>query len=112
MMPLPDALECTDADDGLLTIDTAVRQALLEYPDDDDYKWHHVLLLERVGAGKWLMANPYGAVFQKDITGRMVIPLERNALLPDDDRPFLIFDSEVSEAEIAVLMVRATALKD
>ena len=91
-MPI-DALELV-AGEEKSTLDLPERQVLVNFPDDVDYQWHHLLLLLRGGAGKWFVGDPYGQVRLLDPTAMLVVPLDRDAPFPDADRPHLIFSSE------------------
>ena len=85
-----DALELVVGDEES-TLDLPERQVLVNFPDDADYQWHHLVLLLRGGAGKWFAGDPYGQVRFIDLTATLVVPLDRKAAFPESDRPHLIF---------------------
>ena len=95
----------TDGDDGH-TLGIAEQQILVEVADAD-YDFHHEVLLVKLGVGRFVTANGRGLVQVRDLATCTVIPLEKEVEFPDEDRPFLIFDPEITDAELAVLRQRA-----
>ena len=67
----------------LRTPDTDLKQVAVEYVDDEDFQWHHRLLLERGSPGVWVCANPTMSVQQVDLIQLRVIPLSRHSPYPD-----------------------------
>ena len=102
------ALELNDGDEEH-TFGLSEQQILVEVADDD-YGYQHEVLLVKLGVGRFVTANGRGQVLVRDLSTCTVIPLEKDVEFPDEDRPFMIFDPEITDAELAVLRQRAHTL--
>ena len=41
-------------------LDIADYQILVHFPDDNHYRWHHRVLLHKIGGGRWVALTPDG----------------------------------------------------
>lgn len=72
------------------TLDIAEPQILIEYPNDGaGCYWHHRILLKKLSAGVWLAATPDGDPQQHDLNVESYKVLERNAMFPIAQRPYV-----------------------
>ena len=110
MADLPDALEATAGEESM-AMDVAEKQILVEC-EEEDYPWMQVLLFRRLEAGKWTGVTPRGVLRVFDLANRAVVPLIRNAEMPDEERPYLIFDNDITVEQLDSLRRRAVAFAE
>ena len=61
------------------TLDTDLRQCLIDFSEDGDgLLWHHRLLLVRATGSQWIAATPDHDVALLNLSNHRVIPLGRN----------------------------------
>lgn len=81
------------------TLDVPERQCLVDFFDDDNFSWHHRILLHPGGSpGVWVSLTPDFEVGSITLSDRHVIVLGRNAPLPARrvNDPYC-FDHELDE---------------
>ncbi|CAK0883428.1 unnamed protein product, partial [Prorocentrum cordatum] len=71
-----------DRGDGR-TLDVAESQICINFDDDENFRWHHRLLLVPGHApGEWVAATPDGEILVLQLSAHLVVALTRNAPFP------------------------------
>ena len=91
------------------TLDVREAQVLIAVDPPDPYPYFHHLLLDRIDASNWIVADPEGRVEALDLRQEQVIPLLRNHAFPDAGRPFLTF-VHLTEIPLAGLRAQSKAI--
>ena len=92
------------------TLDTAITQVAVDFFDDDNFSWHHRLLIYDLGGGRWVAVTPDGDVEVLPLGDHRVIPLQRNARWPQRVRGDIYAFDPVTEAQIEDFMQRGGQL--
>ena len=66
---------------GLRTLDTDLTQVLIDF-FEDDFNWHHRVLLIQVAGTRWVVATPDLDVEVTDLSTHRVLPLQRASAFP------------------------------
>ena len=89
------------------TLDVPEKQVLIVFLEDEgQYFWHHrLLLIPTTESVKWVLATPDYEVQTSDLSEHRIVPLQRNAEFPENQRGFIYaFDPEdCSEARVEVM---------
>ena len=64
------------------TLDTALRQVMIDFFDDELFHWHHRLLLVQLGGASWIAASPDLEIETLDLTRHRVLPVGRASPFP------------------------------
>lgn len=87
--------------DETKTLDVKEPQVIRHYPDDEaGFFWHHRLLLQKCGAGIWIGVSPDGDLEKIDLNVTEHIALDRKALFPRAQAPYVYAFDELSRAEL------------
>ena len=101
------------ADFGRLrTVDTELKQVLIDFFDDEDgYFWHHRILLVKGEPGVWIAATPTLGIQRLDLNEHRVLPLSRAAGFPAEVAGQLFnFDGMIPAATLTELKAKGQAL--
>jgi len=101
------------ADFGRLrTVDTELKQVLIDFFDDEDgYFWHHRILLVKGEPGVWIAATPTLGIQRLDLNEHRVLPLSRVAGFPAEVEGQLFnFDGSTTAATLTELKAKGQAL--
>ena len=95
------------------TLDTDLRQCLIDFFEDEDgLFWHHRLLLARVTGSQWIAATPDHDVALLNLSNHRVIPLGRNTAFPAHHVNETYAFDKLADGEEALLLDQARALAD
>ena len=95
------------------TLDTALRQCLIDFFEDEDgLLWHHRLLLVRVTGSQWMAATPDHDVALLNLSNHRVIPLGRNTAFPAHHMNETYAFDKLADGEEAQVLDQAGALAD
>ena len=64
------------------TLDTAVKQAMIDFFDDALFHWHHRPLLVQLVGASWIAASPDLGIETLDLTRHRVLPVGRASPFP------------------------------
>ena len=64
------------------TLDVEQKQLPVHYEDDNDYEWHHGLLLTPLGGASWIWATPDLEIERADVDQFRVVVLARASAFP------------------------------
>jgi len=65
------------------TVDAAESQVAINFDEDENFRWHHrLLLVPGQAAGEWIAATPDGEIVLLRLGGHLVVALGRNAPFP------------------------------
>ena len=64
------------------TLDTALRQVMIDFFDDELFNWHHRLLLVQLGGASWIAASPDLEIETLDLTRHRALPVGRASPFP------------------------------
>ena len=97
---------------ALRTLDTELKQVLVDFFDDEEgYFWHHRLLVVKGDPGIWIAATPTLGIQRLDLSEHRVLPLSRVGAFPPEVRGQLFsFDLAITVAELAEIKAKAQAL--
>lgn len=67
---------------GVLTLDTAYRQVLVDFFNDPNFHWHHRILIIQGEGGIWICASPDHEIQSIDLTKHRVLTAKlRNRMM-------------------------------
>ena len=66
---------------ALRTLDTDLTQVLIDF-FEDDFNWHHRVLLIQIAGTRWVVATPDLDVEVTDLSTHRVLPLQRASAFP------------------------------
>jgi hypothetical protein len=95
---------------ALRTLDTTFAQVLVEFPLDDNYTWHHRVLLVKGDGAQWVWATPTRSVQTANLALHTIRPLRRNAPFPLDLGGDLFAFDPFEEGDELRLLREANAL--
>ena len=88
-------------------MDIPERQIAIDYYDDENFSWHHRILLIGAGNGRWILATPDLEVQYQDLSERRVVPLPRGARFPQRVRGDIYAFDQISREELNALYTEA-----
>ena len=96
----------------LRTVDTELKQVLIDFFDDEEgFFWHHRLLVVKGEPGIWIAATPTLGIQRLDLNEHRVLPLTRVSAFPPDVQGQLFhFDAAITVGELTELKANAQAL--
>ena len=65
-----------------MTLDIDLKQIFVQYDEDENFTWHHRVLMKRIEGTSWVVLTPDLEVEVLDLAGRQVLPLRRRAPFP------------------------------
>ena len=96
---------------GETSLDVGNPQVAIDYPDDPHFRWHHRLLLNRVGDGtKWVVSTPDYNVEVLDLANHRVVTLPRGCQVPARVRGNIYMFRDLSEDQLLSLQQQGEAL--
>ncbi|CAK0878561.1 unnamed protein product, partial [Prorocentrum cordatum] len=95
---------------AMRTLDVPEAQVCVNYDDDDNFRWHHRVLLEQLSPGVWVAATPDGEVLTLDLSKHLVVPLRRGSAFPVRVRGQVYAFGDQSDEDIEALRVEARGL--
>ncbi|CAK0788625.1 unnamed protein product [Prorocentrum cordatum] len=95
---------------AMRTLDVPEAQVCVNYDDDDNFRWHHRVLLEQLSPGIWVAATPDGEVLTLDLSKHLVVPLRRGSAFPVRVRGQVYAFGDQSDEDIEALRVEARGL--
>jgi hypothetical protein len=93
-------------------LDIAERQIAIDYYEDEQFSWHHRILLISAGNGRWILATPDHEVQYQDLSDKRVVPLPRGARFPVRVRGDIYAFDPITREELNALYVEARALAE
>jgi len=93
-------------------LDIAERQIAIDYYEDEQFSWHHRILLISAGNGRWILATPDHEVQYQDLSDKRVVPLARGARFPVRVRGDIYAFDPITREELNALYVEARALAE
>ena len=93
------------------TLDVPCQQCLVGYfGDDEDFNWHHRLLLLRGSEQKWIWLTPDGETQYVDLSSHRVVALRRAAPFPDQHLGNIYASDEMEDDGLTEYLADARAL--
>eukprot|EP00438_Fugacium_kawagutii_P028529 Skav222526 [mRNA] locus=scaffold2875:77220:78404:+ [translate_table: standard] len=97
----------------LRTLDVREPQIIRHYPlDAGGFFWHHRVLLEKCSAGVGIGLSPDGDLERIDLSVTEHITLDRRALFPRPQAPFVYAFDEITRAELEMHRRRAKVMNN
>ena len=94
-------------------LDVSFKQVLVDFFEDENFHWHgRLLLIPGPSAGTWIWLTPDGSVQFANLADHRVIPLQRNAPLPEEYEGNMYFFDPLTAQELAAAEARARSLAD
>ena len=96
----------------LRTMDTELKQVLIDFFDDEEgFFWHHRLLLVKGDPGIWIAATRTLGIQRLDLNAHRVLPLTRVSAFPPEVQGQLFnFDPATTAGELTELKAKSQAL--
>eukprot|EP00959_Pyramimonas_sp_CCMP1952_P405343 8495677-Pyramimonas_sp.AAC.1 len=91
-------------------LDTPFSQCLVRYEDDENFQWHHRVLLVQGDAQKWIWLTPDGEVAFVDLATFRVLALRRSGPFPARHAGNIYAFDEVAAEDMQGYLEEARAL--
>ena len=92
------------------TLDVDLPQVALDFYDEEEFTWHHRLLLVQVDGSKWVVSTPDHDVEVVNLADHKVVTLEKAALFPRRVKDDVYTFDPVSDNALENLLRRGRAL--
>ena len=79
------------------SLDIEEKQILIYFPEDQ-FRYHHRLLLYHLGDGRWVVLTPTGDLQVDDFARQHFMSLGRDSTMPVEERPYFCFSPLSDEA--------------
>eukprot|EP00973_Karenia_brevis_P057424 7988584-Karenia_brevis.AAC.1 len=90
------------------TLNVPEAQVIVSYPDDENnFLWHHRILLKKVTAGIWICLTPDLSLCRHNLLEQDHRVLDRSSLFPAPQAPYVYAFDPISAAEIRRFKKRA-----
>eukprot|EP00969_Alexandrium_andersonii_P352103 15436937-Alexandrium_andersonii.AAC.1 len=93
------------------TLDVPEAQICIDYFDDENFPWHHrLLLVSGASAGEWVVATPDGEIQLARLSDHRVVALQRHAPFPARVRGQVYAFEDLTPAQVDELRAEARGL--